>query len=52
MDADRPEFGLRIGILRIEDGRLTEQWNMVQDEATAAESKSGLPMISDRFSVF
>ena len=39
-------------ILRIEDGRLAEHWDVVQDEATAAESKSGLPMIGDRFSVF
>jgi hypothetical protein len=38
-------------ILRIEDGRLAEHWDVVQDEATAAESKSGLPMIGDRFSV-
>ena len=36
-------------ILRIQDGRLAEHWDVVQDEATAAESKSGLPMIGDRF---
>jgi predicted SnoaL-like aldol condensation-catalyzing enzyme len=36
-------------ILRIEDGQLAEHWDVVQDEATAAESKSGLPMIGDRF---
>ncbi len=33
----------------IEDGRLAEHWGVIQDEATAAESKSGLPMIGDRF---
>jgi len=36
-------------ILRIEDGRLAEHWDVVQDEAPAAESKSGLPMIGDCF---
>ncbi len=28
---------------------LAEHWNLVQDEATKAESKSGLPMFGDRF---
>jgi len=28
---------------------LAEHWDVIQDEATAAESKSGLPMIGDRF---
>jgi hypothetical protein len=40
-----------VNILRIENGRLAEHWDVVQDEATAAESKSGLPMIGDRFLV-
>jgi predicted SnoaL-like aldol condensation-catalyzing enzyme len=39
-------------ILRIEDWRLDEHWEVVQDEATAAESKSGLPMIGVRFLMF
>lgn len=39
-------------ILRIDDGRLAEHWEVVQDEATAAESKSGLPMIGVRFLMF
>ena len=34
---------------RFEDGRLAEHWDVLQDEATAAESKSGLPMFGDRF---
>ena len=36
-------------ILRIENARLAEHWDVIQDEATAKESKSGLPMIGDHF---
>jgi predicted SnoaL-like aldol condensation-catalyzing enzyme len=36
-------------ILRIEGRRLAEHWDVVQDEATAEESKSGLPMIGSHF---
>ena len=36
-------------ILRIERRHLVEHWDVVQDEATAEESKSGLPMIGSRF---
>ena len=36
-------------ILRIENGILVEHWDVIQDEATKAESKSGLPMFGDRF---
>ncbi len=38
-----------VDILRIEDGRLAEHWDVMQDEATRVESKSGLPMFGDRF---
>jgi len=38
-----------VDILRIERGRLAEHWDVVQDEATKAESKSGLPMFGDGF---
>ena len=38
-----------VDILRIEDGRLAEHWDVMQDEATRAESKSGLPMFGNRF---
>jgi predicted SnoaL-like aldol condensation-catalyzing enzyme len=38
-----------VDILRIEDGRLVEHWDVMQDEATRAESKSGLPMFGSRF---
>jgi len=38
-----------VDILRIEAGRVAEQWDVMQDEATRVESKSGLPMFGDRF---
>lgn len=37
-------------ILRIEDGLLFEHWDIIQDEATKEESKSGLPMFGESFS--
>ena len=36
-------------IVRIEDGLLAEHWDVIQDEATAEESQSGLPMFGDTF---
>jgi predicted SnoaL-like aldol condensation-catalyzing enzyme len=36
-------------IIRFEDGKLAEHWDVLQDEATQAESVSGLPMFGDRF---
>ena len=36
-------------IVRIEDGRLAEHWDVLQDEATKAQSVSGLPMFGDHF---
>jgi len=36
-------------IVRIENGCLAEHWDVLQDEATKTESKSGLPMFGDRF---
>lgn len=38
-----------IDIVRMENGRLAEHWDVWQDEATQAESKSGLPMFGARF---
>ena len=38
-----------IDIVRIENGQLAEHWDVWQDEATRAGSKSGLPMFGDRF---
>ena len=36
-------------IVRVEDGLLAEHWDVIQDEATAEESQSGLPMFGDTF---
>ncbi|GAB2698782.1 nuclear transport factor 2 family protein [Kitasatospora kifunensis] len=36
-------------VLRIENGRLAEHWDVLQDEATRSESASGLPMFGDHF---
>jgi predicted SnoaL-like aldol condensation-catalyzing enzyme len=38
-------------ILRIEDGVLVEHWDVIQDEATQKQSKSGRPMFGDSFPV-
>jgi predicted SnoaL-like aldol condensation-catalyzing enzyme len=36
-------------IVRVESGVLAEHWDVIQDEATAEESQSGLPMFGDTF---
>ena len=36
-------------ILRIEDGVLVEHWDVIQDEATQEQSKSGRPMFGNSF---
>lgn len=38
-------------ILRLHDGVMVEHWDVIQDEATEAESKSGLPMFGKTFAV-
>jgi predicted SnoaL-like aldol condensation-catalyzing enzyme len=45
----RPVAWIAADIVRIENGRLVEHWDVLQDEATRAESKSGLPMFGDHF---
>ena len=45
----RPVAWIAADVLRIEEGRLAEHWDVLQDEATEAESKSGRPMFGDRF---
>jgi len=39
-------------ILRIEDGILVEHWDVIQDEATQEQSKSGRPMFGSAFPVY
>jgi predicted SnoaL-like aldol condensation-catalyzing enzyme len=36
-------------IVRMEDGVLAEHWDVIQDEATQAQSRSGLPMFGANF---
>ena len=36
-------------IVRMEDGVLAEHWDVIQDEATRGQSRSGLPMFGDKF---
>jgi predicted SnoaL-like aldol condensation-catalyzing enzyme len=36
-------------ILRIENETLVEHWDVIQDEATRAQSRSGLPMFGETF---
>jgi predicted SnoaL-like aldol condensation-catalyzing enzyme len=36
-------------IVRMEDGVLAQHWDVIQDEATQAQSRSGLPMFGDEF---
>jgi predicted SnoaL-like aldol condensation-catalyzing enzyme len=45
----RPVAWIAADIVRIENGRLAEHWDVLQDEATRVESKSGLPMFGDHF---
>jgi len=46
----QPVAWIAADIIRIENGRLAEHWDVLQDEATKAQSKSGLPMFGKEFS--
>jgi len=46
----RPVAWIAADIVRIENGLLAEHWDVLQDEASQADSKSGLPMFGDDFS--
>jgi predicted SnoaL-like aldol condensation-catalyzing enzyme len=39
-------------ILRVQDGILVEHWDVIQDEATEEQSKSGTPMFGGSFPVY
>jgi predicted SnoaL-like aldol condensation-catalyzing enzyme len=45
----QPKNWIAADIVRVVDGILVEHWDAIEDEATAAESKSGRPMFGDRF---
>ena len=44
-----PVASIAADIVRIENDRLAEHWDIIEDEATKAESKSGLPMFGEEF---
>lgn len=44
-----PASWIAVDVVRMQDGLLTEHWDVLQNEATEAESRSGLPMFGDRF---
>ncbi|MDX1888867.1 nuclear transport factor 2 family protein [Mycolicibacterium sp. 050158] len=45
---DQPNW-IAADIVRIDGGLLAEHWDVLQDEATQAQSMSGLPMFGDAF---
>ncbi len=45
----RPAAWIGVDIVRIQDGKLAEHWDVLQDEATALTSLSGLPMFGANF---
>jgi predicted SnoaL-like aldol condensation-catalyzing enzyme len=44
-----PRNWIAADVVRIADGVLAEHWDVIEDEAYSAESKSGLPMFGARF---
>jgi predicted SnoaL-like aldol condensation-catalyzing enzyme len=44
-----PANWIAADIVRLHDGLLAEHWDVIQDEATVEQSKSGLPMFGDTF---
>jgi predicted SnoaL-like aldol condensation-catalyzing enzyme len=45
----RPTPWVVVDIVRVADGRLAEHWDVIQDEATRGQSRSGLPMFGSAF---
>jgi predicted SnoaL-like aldol condensation-catalyzing enzyme len=45
----RPKNWIGADVVRVADGMLAEHWDVLQDEATKAESRSGLPMFGTTF---
>jgi predicted SnoaL-like aldol condensation-catalyzing enzyme len=45
----RPAAWVVADIVRMENGLLAEHWDVIQDEATGEQSRSGLPMFGDKF---
>jgi predicted SnoaL-like aldol condensation-catalyzing enzyme len=45
----QPVNWIAADILHIKDGVMVEHWDVIQDEVTQEQSKSGLPMFGDKF---
>ena len=45
----RPRNWIAADVVRVADGMLAEHWDVLEDEATKAESQSGLPMFGTTF---
>ncbi|HEX2354771.1 MAG TPA: nuclear transport factor 2 family protein [Xanthobacteraceae bacterium] len=45
----RPRNWIAADVVRVADGVLAEHWDVLQDEATKAESRSDLPMFGTTF---
>lgn len=45
-----PKAWVTLDIVRVENGLLAEHWDVIQDEVSEAESKSGKPMFGETFS--
>ena len=48
----QPRNWIVADILRIENDKLAEHWDVIQDEATRGQSRSGRPMFGDSFPVY
>jgi predicted SnoaL-like aldol condensation-catalyzing enzyme len=44
-----PSNWIVVDIVRLENGKLAEHWDVIQDEAKKEASRSGLPMFGDKF---
>jgi len=40
---------IAVDILRVKNGILVEHWDVIQDEVTRGQSKSGAPMFGNAF---
>ena len=45
----QPANWVVVDIVRVADGRLAEHWDVIQDEATRSQSRSGRPMFGEAF---
>ena len=45
----QPVNWIAADIVRIKDGLLVEHWDVIQDEVTQEQSKSGQPIFGDKF---